>query len=213
MNMMNVRLQTSDTPHAGRAGLAAPVLLVLSGTVWGLWYFGMNWIGWGEPGSDAYARYETYNRIAPAVLLMLLASTQAVRRLLSGSYGRAGGFGSHLASAGLLLMAAGSALEFWVFTETSYAKGSLRGLGWNTYCIGLPLFYAGTAALGFALRRARGFAPAGALLMGWLPAGALLSLAGSLTGVGLPGLSTAVALCGTAYVLMGWRLKAAPAAV
>jgi hypothetical protein len=179
---------------------------------WGLWYFGMNRVGWGEPGSTAYSRYEIYNRMAPAVLLLLLAATQYARHLLRGSLGRSGIAGSHLASVGLAVMAAGSALEFRAFTESAYAPGSLRGYGWTTYCLGLLLFYIGTAVFGFALRRASGFGAAGILLMGWLPAGAVLSAVGSLAGAALPSFSMAVALCGSAYVLIGYRLWANPTA-
>lgn len=188
----------------------APLLLVLSGAAWGLWYFGMNRVGWGEPGSAAYARYESYNRAAPLVFLLLLAATQSARLLLRGSYGRSGSVGSHLASAGLVVMAAGSTLEFRAFTGSAYAPGSLRGYGWVTYCLGLLLFYIGTALLGFALRRVSGFGVASILLMGWLPAGAFLSAAASLSGVGLPAFSVAVALSGAAYVLIGYKLWAEP---
>lgn len=78
-----------NTPPAG----TAPLLLILSGVAWGLWYFGMNRVSWGEPGTAAYSRYEIYNRIPPAVLLLLLASTQYARRLLLGSLGRSGSAG------------------------------------------------------------------------------------------------------------------------
>jgi hypothetical protein len=183
------------------------VLLVLSGVAWGLWYFGMNWIGWGEPGSAAYTRYEIYNRAAPAVLLLLLAATQSARHLLRDVVGRTG---SHLASAGLAVMAAGSALEFWVFTESAYAPDSLRGYGWTTYCAGLLLFYIGTGVFGLALRRAPGFGVAGVLLMCWLPSAAVLAAAGSLAGIALPAFSMAVALCGAGYVLIGYGLWDAP---
>ena len=118
---------SSDATHGSAAGSVVPTLLIVTGVVWGLWYFGMNWIGWGRPGSRAHARYELYNRFAPPVCLMLLVSTQWAHRLLRTFYGRAGTVGSHLASAGLLLMAAGSALEFWAFTESAYSPGSLRG--------------------------------------------------------------------------------------
>jgi hypothetical protein len=172
----------------------------------------MNWVGWGEPGSAAYSRYEIYNRMAPAVLLLLLAATQYARHLLRGSLGRSGIAGNHLASAGLAVMALGSVLEFWVFTESAYATGSLRGYGWSTYCLGLLLFYIGTAVFGYALWRALGFGAAGILLMSWLPAGAVLSAAGSLAGATLPAFSMAVALCGAGYVLIGYRLWATPSA-
>ena len=198
----------SNTAAAG----AAPLLLALSGAAWGLWYFGMNWVGWGEPGSAAYSRYETYNRMAPLVLLSLLAATQYARRLLRDALGRVGRAGAHLASAGLAVMAVGSALEFWAFTESAYAPGSLRGYGWTTYCLGLLVFYAGTATLGVALRRVSGFGVAGILLMGWLPAGAALTSASSLAGTALPAFSVAVAICGSAYVYIGYRLWAASSA-
>jgi hypothetical protein len=172
----------------------------------------MNWVGWGEPGSAAYSRYESYNRMAPAVLLLLLAATQYAQRLLRGSLGRSGRAGAHLASGGLAVMAVGSALEFWAYTESAYAPGSLRGYGWTTYCLGLLTFYIGAAVFGFALRRASGFGAAGVLLMGWLPAGAVISAAGSLAGAALPAFSMAVAVCGAAYVLIGYRMWAAPSA-
>lgn len=205
---MSTSLLTASSPNrAYRPNLAARLLLITSGALWGLWYFGMNRLGWGEPGTYAYSRYEAYNRAAPLVLLLLLAATQSANRLLMGGHGLAGRIGSHVASAGLGVMALGSALEFWVFTGTSYAPGSLRGVGWSTYCLGLLLFYLGTAALGFGLRRVRGLGVAGVLLMCWLPVGAALGGVGSLIGVGLPSLSTAVALCGAAYVVLGWRLN------
>jgi hypothetical protein len=205
--MISITLRPSTTepttpPSAGYASW----LVILSGAVWGLWYFGMNWVGWGEPGSAAYARYEFYNRLAPLVLFLLLAATQFVHRRLRASYGRAGRLGSQFASAGLSVMAAGSALEFWAFTESSYAFGSLRGYGWSTYCLGLLLFYGGTCALGIALRRVPGFGAVGLLLMGWLPAGAALGAINTLTGAGLPAFSLAVALCGASYVLIGRKL-------
>ena len=187
--------------------VATPLLLILSGAVWGLWYFGMNWVGWGEPGTAAYRRYEIYNRLAPVVFLLLLTGTESAHRLLRGTYGRAGRAGARVAAAGLLLLAAGSALEFWAFSGAAYAAGSLRGIGWTTYCAGLLLFYLGTATLGFALSRVRGFILAGALLMIWLPAGAAMAGLGALTSKSLPALSSAVAVCGAGYVLLGLGLR------
>jgi hypothetical protein len=64
----------------------ARALLLLGGVLWGGWYFGMDWIGWGEPGSVRYARYELYNRIAPAVFLVLIVATQKVHRVLRNRY-------------------------------------------------------------------------------------------------------------------------------
>ena len=61
--------------------------------------------------------------------------------------------------------------------------------------------------LGFALRRLSGVFAASILLMCWLPAGAAAAGVGSLTGTGLPALSLAVAICGAAYVLLGYRLR------
>jgi hypothetical protein len=184
----------------------ARALLLLGGVLWGGWYFGMDWIGWGEPGSARYARYELYNRIAPAVFLVLIVATQKAHRVLRNRYSRWGGAGCHLASAGLAVMALGSALEFWLFTESSYGAGSLRGLGWGTYCIGLLLFYIGTAIFGAVLRRLPGLHVAGLLFMLWLPAGALLGGVNVLLGIRLSMFSVAVALCGAGYVLLGLRL-------
>lgn len=65
-------------------------LLLLAGTLWGVWYLGMNLVGWGEPGSVGYRRYETYNRFAVVILGALAASTWMAHRHLCGHYARAG---------------------------------------------------------------------------------------------------------------------------
>ena len=181
-------------------------LLILGGVLWGGWYFGMEWVGWGEPGTARYERYELYNRIAPGVLLLLAAATQGAHRALGHRHGRWGAAGCHLASGGLAVMALGSALEFWLFTDSSYGAGSLRGLGWGTYCIGLLLFYIGTALFGAVLRRLRGLRVPGALLLSWLPVGALSAGVNALWGANIPGFPIAIALCGAGYVLLGLRM-------
>jgi hypothetical protein len=60
------------------SSLLIRVVLFVGGLLWGSWYFGMNLIGWGTPGTDRYERYELYNRIAPAVLLLLVVGTRCV---------------------------------------------------------------------------------------------------------------------------------------
>lgn len=52
---MSTSLLTASSPHrAYRPNLAARLLHITSGALWGPWYFGMNWLGWrlnGDPDS------------------------------------------------------------------------------------------------------------------------------------------------------------------
>ena len=183
------------------------VLLIVGGLLWGSWYFGMNLIGWGRPGSDGYERYELYNRIAPAVFLLLVVGIQGAHRILNKRYNRWGNTGCYIISFGLTVMIIGSALEFWIFTESSYDSNSLRHWGWGTYCIGLLLFYIGTSVFGAVLTKLKGLQIAGFLFLGWLPIGALSVGLGTLSGISIPALSLAVAVCGVGYILLGFNLK------
>jgi hypothetical protein len=178
--------------------------LILGGVLWGSWYFGMNLIGWGTPGSDRYQRYELYNRMAPGVLLLLLVGIQGAYRILHKRCNRWGSIGCYIISFGLTLMCIGSALEFWFFSETSYDSHSLRHWGWNTYCIGLLFFYIGTAIFGVVLTKLKGLQIAGLVFLAWLPIGALSMGFGTLTGLSMPGFSIATAICGIGYILLGF---------
>lgn len=175
--------------------------LIVFGTFWGLWYFGMGAIGWGDPGSAEYQRYELYNRLLPLVLLPLLWAVLASRRGLPRWSVPSRHFSIPVVAAGLVVMTAGSAIEFWLFTLAPYADGSLRSAGWMTYCAGLLLFFVGTASLGTAVRRR--LPVAAALLALWLPAGAALAAANATLGTAAPPLSIAVALCGAGLLLYG----------
>jgi len=99
--------------------------LIVFGCLWGAWYFGMDRIGWGEPGSPAYHRYELYDRLLPLVLVPLAAALFSSRRALPASFAPAGRRGILLACAALLVMTLGSVLEFWLFTLAPYAPGSI----------------------------------------------------------------------------------------
>jgi hypothetical protein len=187
--------------------LITRVVLILGGLLWGSWYFGMNLIGWGEPGSDRYELYELYNRIAPAVLMLLVIGIHGAHRILRKHYNRLGKIGIYIISLGLTIMIIGSALEFWIFTESSYDSNSLRHWGWGTYCIGLLFFYIGTAIFGAVLTKLKGLQIAGFLFLGWLPIGALSVGLGTLFGISLPAFSIAVALCGVGYILLGFNAK------
>jgi hypothetical protein len=167
----------------------------------------MHLVGWGEPGSARYERYELYNRIVPAVLLLLLAGIQGAHRILYKRYNRWASIGRYIICLGLTLMIIGSVLEFWIFTETSYDPYSLRHWGWSTYCIGLLVFYIGTATYGAVLIKLKRLRTTGLLFLAWLPAGPLSFGIGALIGVSAPGFAIATAICGIGYILLGFRLN------
>jgi hypothetical protein len=103
-------------------------------------------------------------------------------------------------------MALGSALEFWLFTESSYGAGSLRGLGWGTYCIGLLVFYIGTAIFGAVFKKATQPARSGSALYVVAAGGGSIGGRQRAARHTPSMLSVAVALCGAGYVLLGLRL-------
>jgi hypothetical protein len=204
--MSHKRIET----HARRRPLRT--LLVTAGVLWGSAYFVMNAIGWGEPGSVAYQRYELFNRILGVVLLLLTATTWMLRSALRPIAPRFVRRALALTAAAQAMMVLGSVLEFWVFTLTPYAAGSLRGVGWTVYCLGLASFYGAGACFGWSLARSRASRAAGVAFLVWLPIAGLLFALGNATGWRIPALAPAVAVSGLGYVLVATHWKRIAAA-
>jgi hypothetical protein len=189
------------------------VLLIVSGLLWGLAYFAMNAIGWGEPGSEEYRRYELFNRLLGIVIVVLAVSTAMLRAAMASRVPRFVRHALAIVVVAQAVMALGSALEFWLFTFATYAPGSLRGIGWGTYCLGLLIFYLAGAVFGAWLVRSRVAVVAGVAFLSWLPLAALLFGLGRVLNASLPALAPAVALSGFGYVMLGLRTEwARPAA-
>ena len=123
-------------------------VLAIGGFAAASWYFFgyLGSVGWGPPGTEAYLVYERANRVFLVPLLvhaagwMLLIRDRAWRRVAT------------IGASGSLMMLAGSAGEFWIFSAESY-QSAVRLASWLTFLVGTLVAIAGLIAL--ALRYAR----------------------------------------------------------
>ena len=127
------------------SGLAA----MLGGALWSI---GFNFVGWGEPGTPVYERYEAYNRLLPLALLPVTAGIVGLHAVQRGSYGPLGKAGFVAVLVGLAI--AGSVGEFWVFTEQPYGVAGGRDASWMIYLLGHLILAIGSVLFGIATVRA-----------------------------------------------------------
>ncbi len=135
-------------------GLAAMV----GGVLWALWTVGFNFVGYGDPGTPAYERYEAYNRLLPLVLLPVVVGFLGLHAAQRRGYGRQGKAGLVAVLLGLALVAAGSVGEFWVFTTQPYGEPNGRDASWAIYLLGHLVLAVGSVLFGIASVRAKVFA-------------------------------------------------------
>ena len=102
-------------------------------------------VGWGDPGTAAYAAYEWANRGMSALLVVTVLTALIVA--MRSRHRRT----ARVVLVAALLMLVGSVTEFWVFTEAPY-KSVERGAAWSTFVVGGLLFLVSGFAL--AIRRA-----------------------------------------------------------
>lgn len=107
--------------------------------------------GWGAPGTAVYQTYELLNRLMAAALLLMAGGWVGVWRALAG-YGR---WAAILALGGVLIMAAGTAAEFWLFTDLPYAGENGRQAAFTATSIGGLLLSMGATGVGLSIRRSR----------------------------------------------------------
>ena len=137
--------------HVRWAGLAAMV----GGVLWALWTVGFNFVGYGEPETAAYERYEAYNRLLPLALLPVMVGFLGLHAAQKRSYGYLGKAGLVAALLGLALAVAGSVSEFWVFTSQPYGEANGRDASWTVYLLGHLVLAVGSVLLGIATVRAK----------------------------------------------------------
>lgn len=120
---------------------AVPLILAFSQT------------GWGLPGTSAYQTYELLNRSMAVSLLLMSAGWFGVILIWPNGYGR---YAAILAFIGSLIMVAGNAAEFWLFSDLPYGSGSnWRNTAWSVFGIGSMLLDVGAMILGVAVWRSR----------------------------------------------------------
>ena len=109
--------------------------------------------GWGTPGTPTYQSYELLNRLMTFSLLLMAAGWLGVVLLCVHGNGR---WGAILAFVGSIIMVAGTAAEFWLFSDLPYSQGSnLRNAAWSTFGLGSLLLDVGAMILGIAIWRSR----------------------------------------------------------
>src|SRR5918997_5781000 len=131
------------------SGLAA----MLGGVLWPLWVVVEQSVGWGEPGSAAYQRYELINRLLPLAILPVVVGLVGLHVVLRRSYGWLGTAGFTTLLVGFALMVAGSVGEFWIFSAQSY-EGFGRNASWGLFLLGHLVLAIGTVLFGIAIARA-----------------------------------------------------------
>ena len=116
---------------------------------------GFNFVGYGQPGTLAYERYEAYNRLLPLTLLPVMVGFLGLHTAQRGSYGWLGRAGFVTALVGLALAVAGSVGEFWGFTTQPYGEANGRDASWTIYLLGHLVLAIGSALFGIATVRAK----------------------------------------------------------
>lgn len=158
------------------AGLAAMV----GGVLWALWTVGFNFVGYGEPGTPDYERYEAYNRLLPLALLPVMVGFLGLHAAQRRSYGWLGKASFVTALVGLTLAVAGSVGEFWVFTMQPYGEANGRDASWTIYLLGHLVLAIGSVLFGIASVRAKGLTRKATKLFAVLGAAVVLPFFGVL---------------------------------
>jgi hypothetical protein len=107
--------------------------------------------GWGEPGTAAYQTYELLNRLMAFSLLMMAAGWLGLAFRIPAGYGRWGAWLALLAS---LVMVAGNAAEFYLFTGQPYGYiRNQRTISWTVFSWGSLVLNIGATIVGVAIWR------------------------------------------------------------
>ena len=138
-------MSSSDLIRWG--GLAA----IWGGVLWALWNAGLEFVvGWGEPPSPAYERYEAYNRVMPVILPLLVVGLLAFHAAQKESHGWLRRAGTIIALIGFTLLLVGNVAEFWVFNTQPYGEANGRDNSWTLYLLGVLTLAIGSVLFGIA---------------------------------------------------------------
>jgi hypothetical protein len=105
----------------------------------------------GAVGTAAYQTYELLNRLMAVALLFMAAGWVGVWQVVGG-YGR---WAARLALIGILIMALGTAAEFWLYSDLSYNGDNMRQVAYSTTSLGGWLHNLGATAVGIFIWRTR----------------------------------------------------------
>lgn len=109
--------------------------------------------GWGEPGTAAYRTYELLNRLMAFSLLLMAAGWLGLALRIPSGYGR---WGAWLALLAALVMVAGNAAEFYLFSNQPYGDlSNLRNASWTAFSLGSLVLNVGATMVGVNIWRRR----------------------------------------------------------
>ena len=154
------------------------LVAVLGGVLWALWGVVEQSVGWGQPGSTVYERYELINRLLPFVLLPVVVGFIGLHAAQRRSYGRLGTAGFATVLVGFMVIIAGSVGEFWVFSDQSY-EGAGRNASWILFLLGHLVLVIGTLLFGIATVRAKVFRQEAAKLFAVMGVGVVVPFLGA----------------------------------
>jgi hypothetical protein len=155
---------------------------MLGSVLWVLWTAGQlsGFVGWGDPGSAAFDRYEVFNRLLPLVLTPVVVGFTGLHLAQRGSYDRLRTVGFSCVLVGFALVISGSVAEFWLFSDQPYGQPNGRSASWTLFLLGHPVLAAGTLLFGVATVRSRTFpGKASALFTSLGTCGALIPMYGA----------------------------------
>ncbi len=170
---------------------------LVGGSIWiGLRFFSPDW---GPPGTSAYLGYELWNRFWAPALALMAAGFVGLWRDPRYAVSQVGRVGLAFLVAGLAIMAAGNAAEFWVFTNIPYGGDgpTPRDLSWMSFLIGSLLALIGATVAGNAMA-------AGHFVPGWLSTALAIVLPATLL-IGLVDMGWAGVPLGAAAIATGVR--------
>lgn len=159
-------------------GLAA----MSGGVLWALWAGGQlqGFGAGGDPGSASYERYEFFNRLLPLVLSPVVAGFVGLHVAQGGSYRLLRTAGFAIVLVGFVLIIAGSAGEFWLFSDQPYGQPNGRDASWTLFLLGHPVLSVGTLLFGIATARSKVFSDEAGVLFAILgTCGALIPIFGA----------------------------------
>ena len=105
----------------------------------------------GAVGTAAYQRYELLNRLMSVILVLMSVGWFGMWRVLKGN----GRWAARIAFLGVLIMAAGTAAEFWLYSDLSYSGDNMRQMAYSTTSVGGLLLDLGAMGVGIAIWRSR----------------------------------------------------------